>query len=115
VPFASGVKINNLVDLYEASLQQENAVVGATLNVEKIAGPVLLLSGGEDEIWPANDMAGTVCERMEKIGKPCQHVNYPDAGHLLDEKYVIGGTEASNAAANKASSTLMLEFIDLVK
>jgi dienelactone hydrolase len=115
VPFASGVKINKLIDLYKASLEQEELVNAAILSVEDITGPVLLLSGGKDEIWPASEMATVVCARMQEAKKLCKHVDYPDAGHLLDEDYIIGGTKASNAAANKASTKLMLEFIEHIE
>jgi hypothetical protein len=33
--------------------------------------------------------------------KTCKHINYPKAGHLLDEQFVIGITKETNAAANK--------------
>ncbi len=115
VPFASGVNITKLVDLYAASLEQTHAVEQAAIPVENIAGPVLLLSGGLDEIWPANQMAASVCAGMQAALKACEHINYSDAGHLLDEKFVIGGTEVSNAQANIKSTKRMMEFLKGVK
>jgi esterase/lipase len=111
VPFASGVNITVLSDLYDASLQQTALVEKAVIPVEGINGPVLLLSGGHDEIWPANKMANAVCERREQSEKSCLHFNYPEAGHLLDEEYVIGGTVESNAAANRQSTAQIEAFL----
>lgn len=113
VPFASGVEITKLVDLYEHSLKEETFVKDATIKVRNIDSPVLLLTGGFDEIWPANEMADAVCQQMNdgQSDDLCTHVNYDNAGHLLDEAFVIGGTEESNAKANKDSKQKMAQFL----
>ena len=43
--------------------------------------------------------------------KTCHHINYPNAGHLLDEKFIIGGTKETNAAANKSSTQQIMLFL----
>lgn len=113
VPFASGVEITKLVDLYKHSLKDEVSVKNATIKVGNIDSPVLLLTGGFDEIWPANEMAASVCQQMNdgQSEDLCMHINYDSAGHLLDEEFVIGGTAESNAKANKDSKQKMAQFL----
>jgi len=116
VPFATGIEFNGLADLYEQSLKNNDAVSKAKINVESIKSPTLLLTGGLDEVWPAEKMAKFTCDKIN-LGHPiktCHHVNYPDAGHLLDEKFIIGGTKEANAAANKSSTQQIKLFLNQV-
>lgn len=115
VPFAPPANIATLNDLYTASLAQVDAVARARIPVEDIAGPILLLSGGLDEIWPANRMAANVCLQRQQADLPCLHVNYPEAGHLLDEEFVIGGTLETNAAANRQAKSEIRSFLSGVQ
>ena len=111
VPFAQGVEIKKLIDLYAASLEQQDRVNAARIPVENINGPVLLLTGGKDEIWPANNMAIEVCKAMLDCGKQCNHINFADAGHLLDSAIVIGGTKKANEIAEQVSEEEIGEFL----
>lgn len=43
--------------LYQQSLTQEREVAAARIQVEFIRGPILLLSGEEDTMWPGSDLA----------------------------------------------------------
>ncbi len=115
VPFAPPANISNLNDLYSASLEQKNAVAAARIPVENIAAPVLLLSGGLDEIWPANRMAADVCLQRQQARLHCLHINYPDAGHLLDEDFVIGGTTEANAEANSRARDQIRKFLSTIR
>ncbi len=56
-------------DLFEAfSIMLENteAVALAGIEVEKINGPILILSADEDEQWPATKMSEQLVERLER-------------------------------------------------
>ena len=114
VPFATNIEFKGLVDLYEQSLNNTEAAKKAEIKVSAISAPTLLLSGGKDAIWPANKMAKKACETMNTLSqeKPCTHINYADAGHLLDEDFVIGGTKESNADANKKSTEQIMQFLN---
>ncbi len=118
VPYDLGERFDGadplaIFKLYERSLQQAEAVAPATIEVEKIHGPVLLLSGRDDALWPSTKMADAIRERLAARGfaYASEHVSYPDAGHTLDEHYLIGGTPEGNRAAHSASATKMLEFL----
>ncbi|MBA4502311.1 acyl-CoA thioester hydrolase/BAAT C-terminal domain-containing protein [Marinobacterium marinum] len=112
----------NFVPLNEAVIQQEgllsgfvlglehtSAVSQARIPVERIAGPVLLLSGEDDQVWPAARMAEQICAQMST--DTCQHVRYPGAGHLLDPDFNMGGTADANAAAEGLARDELARFL----
>ena len=65
---------------HAASLTNEAAVREALIKVENIKAPLLLLSGGQDQSWPATDMANEVCARASGN---CEHISFPEGDHLL--------------------------------
>lgn len=61
---------------FEAMLANEKAVENAAIAVEKINGPILLLSATRDEFWPSMEMANAIVERLRKkqFRFPVEHV-----------------------------------------
>jgi uncharacterized protein len=112
VPFQGGEGITTLLALYENSLKNTKAVRSARIDVTKIAAPMLLLTGGQDEVWPSNDMASQICGQLR--ADQCRHVNYPMAGHLLDDEHVIGGTKIANAEAKAAANSELAAFLQRI-
>ncbi len=57
----------------------------ATIPVERIAGPVLLLSSDEDANWPSAHLSEIAAQRLARARHPYpyRHVRYPGAGHLI--------------------------------
>jgi dienelactone hydrolase/uncharacterized protein (DUF2141 family) len=53
--------------------------------VEKINGPVLLISGADDRLWPSADMAARIVKRLKDKGFEHDVTNlvYEGAGHLV--------------------------------
>jgi dienelactone hydrolase len=70
---------------YLHNLADEAALEPATIAVERIAGPVLLISGEDDQMWPSTLMAERIMRRLveHRFAWPYRHLCYPDAGHLL--------------------------------
>lgn len=68
--------------LYLKALETPGA---ATIAVEAINGPVMLISGGDDQLWPSALMARTIEDRLKSKGfaHPVRHLSYPDAGHTV--------------------------------
>jgi acetyl esterase/lipase len=99
----------------------------AEIPVENIHGPVLLLSGKDDQIWPSSLMAARLLERLRRHGHPCadQAVSYDAVGHWIPCEYlatagerqkmklVIGGTPEGTAAALADSWPKILQFLAL--
>lgn len=73
-----------LLDLYKHLLDtgrnEEN-----TIKVEHIQGPILLQSGHEDSMWPAEEMGDIIVERLadKKFAHDYQHVVFSPGSHLL--------------------------------
>jgi dienelactone hydrolase len=57
----------------------------AEIAVERIAGPVLLICGGQDLLSPSCPMSRAVIDRLDRNGHQFDHqlLEYPDAGHDL--------------------------------
>jgi len=83
-PGQSGAGISWL-PMMEPGLDDANAVAAAAIAIERCAGPVLLVSGGDDRVWPTSRMCGMLTDRMSKHGRgeEITHLNYSRAGHML--------------------------------
>ncbi|GAA0562267.1 acyl-CoA thioester hydrolase/BAAT C-terminal domain-containing protein [Rheinheimera aquimaris] len=89
VPFNPSGPVEGLRDLYSQSLANRVDGGHADIAVTNIKGKVVLLSGENDEIWPAPQMATEVCEKMNaRHENQCEHLYYEGLGHLLDEKFL---------------------------
>jgi hypothetical protein len=85
----SGWQTSRIADYYEAGFEQYPEQEGtATIEVEKIAAPILLTSGGLDNIWPSTSMAEKVIQRLEdqQFTHEKKHLHFPKAGHLVFTK-----------------------------
>ncbi len=115
VPYdiSRGIDMKNLRPLYELSLTHAEKVAKAAIHVEKINGPVLLLSGNDDTMWPASDMAERIVERLQKnkFSHMFQHVQYENAGHTLNEFFMLGGTKEDNKKARIDLWKRMVAFL----
>ena len=81
VPYDLSRGFTGIYNLYRDSLHA--ASPEAEIPVERIAGPVLLVSGQADSLWPSTEMANRVEARLRAHGftHPVEHLAYPDAGH----------------------------------
>jgi len=75
---------------YERGLKNRPAVEAATIPAENINGPILLISGDNDAIWPSTIMAEMVVDRLERnnFPHPYQHLKYKGAGHVTSIPYL---------------------------
>lgn len=73
IPF---LMIRNLRSAFEAMLMDTIAEQNARIPVEKIKGPVLLLSASDDEIIPAVEMGEKMMASLEanRFPYPCKHI-----------------------------------------
>lgn len=81
--FATGapVKIRRPHDQGRAANPQ--AVAAARIPVEDYAGPVLVIGGGDDQVWDSGGMALAIGERRRAAGRDTEVLVYPEAGHAL--------------------------------
>jgi len=113
------------------ALDDPEAVARARIPVEKIRGPVMLLSGTDDAAWPSSRYSRMVRERLAEVKHPypVAWVDVEGAGHSILFPYVpttqlsfphpvsgrlstSGGTPANNAHADEASWAAVKTFLD---
>jgi dienelactone hydrolase len=93
----------------------------AVIPVEQIGGPVLLISGRDDTMWPSTPMSEIAERRAAFTGsRAVLHLSYEDAGHMVagvpglpvvidshhpltGGHYSFGGTRAGNARSRSDS------------
>lgn len=73
-----------LLEMYEGCLElYADRVPAARVPVERIAGEVLVVAGGDDRLWPSLDFAESVVRRREAAGLATTLVSHPEAGHRV--------------------------------
>ncbi len=122
-----------LLGIYIGSLQNQEAVERAIIPVERINGPILLISGKEDGIWPSSMMCTHVVERLKQQNFvfPFQHLSYDKAGHISPKQandaqgypfsfknllffllIRLGGTKTGNDFAKNDAWAKVCEFLE---
>lgn len=102
----------------------------ARIRVERIKGPVLLISGRDDRAWPSSLYARMVATTLRRHAHPhpVRHLDFDDAGHAINLPFVpttqlsrphpvsgvpftTGGTPSGNARADEGSWRGVLAFL----
>lgn len=110
----SSVKDGKWLDMYNKALSQDINMEEATIKVENIKGPILLLTGVDDIVWPATRMCNDIIKRLDKknFSYSYEHIAYTDAGHALNNSCPRGGTIEGNNYALKHSRIKVTEFLE---
>jgi dienelactone hydrolase len=87
-------------NLFRAGLRNREAIERASIPVERIRGPVLLISSGDDHLWPAAEMSEAIVARLKRNGfaHSVEHLHYLRAGHMLRYPYLPTTSRASGNA-----------------
>ncbi len=74
---------------YRAGLKDAKAVAKAVIPAERIAGPVLLVSASDDQIWPSPLMANQIMQRLaaQHHAYAGESLCYAGAGHAILPPY----------------------------
>lgn len=140
LPFAPSAPVHDVLDKNEPPIRltpkflqglkdDPKAFAAAAIPVEQIGCPILLISGGDDEMWPSLLFAQQIKNRLEQKGSSisCTHLNYPLAGHTIGVPFlpssnsvyyqakngllfVTGGTPQDNDLASRDSWNKIIEF-----
>jgi hypothetical protein len=134
VPYPPGVRAASSTrglsvhPIYDAGLDNAEAVDAAAIPVERATGPVMLISGGDDRMWPAERMCNMIVERIRRHGRASAvtHLNYPEAGHVLfpyknlspqgasiPMPFDLGGSPEAALAAHTATWKKVVSHLDL--
>jgi uncharacterized protein len=129
LPYAEGVynratPMSQFTDILDGPADVRNA---AAIEVERIRGPVLLISSRADALSPSARMADDLEARLRARGFPhrVENVQYEDASHLLmgfgrgqtefrvNERFTIrfGGTAEGTERARNAGWSRVKEFL----
>jgi dienelactone hydrolase len=96
--------------LYTLSLAvYGKAAQRAAIPVENIAGDVVLVAGGDDQVWPSVDFAERIVSRRREHGLDTVMVTGESAGHrtiLPGERIVQGGMRMLRGGTTEADSEL---------
>lgn len=135
LPFVNGVFTFDLIKVmigrpaalassYAGGLRDTQAVAAAAIPVERMRGPVLLISGREDQLSPSTEMADMIMRRLDQHGFPYrhEHLAYEAVGHGLAlpnlptttinrSPILQGGTPQATAAANADAWPKALAFL----
>ena len=115
------------LDHPNACIDDAEMVAAAEIAVERATGPVLLLSGEADAMWPATRLSRIAEARAQREGAAARvtHVAYPDAGHfcttppgfpLMSEDVVRnGGSRPGNRAARLDSWRRLLDHVGAMR
>jgi pimeloyl-ACP methyl ester carboxylesterase len=93
--------------------------------VEQIHGPVLLLAGADDQIWPSTMMAERIMRRLRlyrhayqdrsvtfvDVGHSIPYVYLPTRGNWRDSPFAIGGSAEGMAKAQANAWPQILKFL----
>lgn len=118
-------------NLFRAGLRNSKAISAAAIPVEKIRGPIMLVSSGDDHLWPSSKMSEAIVARLKKhnFAHRVEHLHYPRAGHMLrypflpttarhsrnphlrNARFSFGGTASADAEAQVDSWKRAIEFL----
>lgn len=109
--------------MYERALADTEARERATTPLEQIAGPILLISGTDDQLWPAPMLGELTMARLASHQRPFpdQHLTYEGAGHLIGVpghrairtgRFDVGGSPAIDAQASEDAWPRVLDFLE---
>ncbi len=83
---------NEFRDAYAGGLADADESVreAAALPVEDVGGPILLISGGDDDCWPSAAFGDRLLRRLDEADYPheYEHLVTEDAGHAVSAAYL---------------------------
>ena len=83
--FGKGAPTINTLEYWESGLKKNDYAELAAIKVEEIEGPILLLSGKDDKVWPSSLMADRIGKRLmeHSFNYSFENIQYEKAGHLI--------------------------------
>jgi dienelactone hydrolase len=105
--------------------------LSAQIRVEDTHGPILMISGQSDGVWPSSEMTAAAESRLKSahFKYPVERLDYPDAGHragladidptwhgelrhpISGRPEDLGGTPSGNAASSLDANPRVLAFL----
>jgi dienelactone hydrolase len=127
---AAGDARKDSFDWYFIPLRDAAYANRTSIRVERINGPVLMITGIDDKLWPSTELTEFAVQRFKQQGfrRRVEHLAYASAGHsiawpnapttMLKSKHPVsgeamdmGGTPEGTARARRESWPRMLAFL----
>jgi dienelactone hydrolase len=117
-------ELRSFLDVHDRSLAQADpaTVEKAFIHVEKIKAPILLISGTDDQTWPADRFCRNIVAKLKKSNflYELKHISHPGGGHMSFLPYLItanrggisGGSPQADARAGFISWKETLDFLN---
>lgn len=114
-----------LTPFFLEGMKNRAAFAASQIPVENIACPLLLVSGGDDQMWPSSIFAEQITDRLLAKGASISrtHLSYPRAGHGISSSedtvelhpiakiwFAFGGNPRDNACAKTDSWEKTVHF-----
>jgi dienelactone hydrolase len=113
------------------SMLSQSLEMRAVIEVQMTEGPILLISGDSDRIWPSSSMADSIVARLKQFhfAHNVEHLNYPHAGHAAGRPEIVpawqgmttnptsgrevemGGTPKGNAESSLDAIPKVIDFL----
>jgi dienelactone hydrolase len=121
---ASGTPVRQ-TPLFLEDLRHVPDTRAVEIPVERIRGPVMLLAGADDQIWPSAMMAGRIMARLRRnahafpdqaliypgVGHPIPYAYLPTRGRWADSPLDVGGGPEGMARAQADAWPRILKFL----
>lgn len=120
------------VESFREDLKHPDRVHRAAIEVERCRGPIMLVSGMVDQLWPSSEFADLIVARLRKHGRgtDVEDVRYAGVGHFAAFPFALpglppaiqmrpasffaidfGGVSAAHAAAARDAWSRELDFL----
>ncbi len=112
---------------FEPGMSDPAEIEACAIPVERIHGAVLLVSAGQDRMWPCGPMSEVAAKRLSAARITHEHLHFADAGHPIAPPpygpstelispgpgvaFSMGGTPAANAAARVTAWRRSIGFL----
>jgi dienelactone hydrolase len=113
------------------SMLSQSLEMRAVIDVQLTNGPILLISGDSDRIWPSSSMADSIVARLKQFhfAHNVEHLKYPHAGHEAGRPEIVpawqgevtnptsgrevemGGTPKGNAESSLDAIGKVIDFL----
>jgi hypothetical protein len=114
------------IEWYNPQKLNPEIAQAAAIEVERINGPVLLLSGSDDQMWPSAVFAEMVMRRLKEHGHPFpdQAICFEGSGHIFrlpylpttanqtNRQFIVGGNPQADAQASLGAWKAILDFLN---
>lgn len=112
---------------YERTLDTIHDLGHSEIAVEQIAGPILLVSGTDDQVWPSSIMSEKIVERLKEksFHHEVIHLKFENAGHFIGlpawptsgrivGDMAAGGTTDADGIASAESRPRIMQFLRII-